>query len=333
MERTLSQHEIDDLLQALQDGELSLEEPESGEEAEATPQKDVAKVDLLKATGGGHSRIPNFDLIMDAFARNFGFTLASRLEEGVNMQRQEIKPQQYEAFLQEKAANKQGLIVSLDMEPFKKGAIIVFEGGLAMAIVEQLLGGGEVQSLRLQRPLTIIETSVLQTLMDDLCADLNKAFSALKLSSTFMRMATDPRMIALVPADTEMMVIPFNVTIEGQQFQLYFAMPYSALEPFREQLRDSFGSAPQRGRWAPALQDHLLDVEATVAACLAQVKLPARDILNFQEGDILELNTDPHAPLQVRIEGRTKFFGLAGIKDGSKAVRITSRSSEGVDNG
>jgi flagellar motor switch protein FliM len=63
------------------------------------------------------------------------------------------------------------------------------------------------------------------------------------------------------------------------------------------------------------------------------ITLPVREILNFRVGDIINLNSDPDAPLSVLVEDKPKFLGVAGIRNGRKAVRLGNRIVNGADHG
>jgi flagellar motor switch protein FliM len=77
--------------------------------------------------------------------------------------------------------------------------------------------------------------------------------------------------------------------------------------------------------WKKQVEDALTEMETDIAAQLAQIALPVRDILNFQVGDIIDLGQDPSGPLSVLVAGKPKFIARAGVFKGKKAVRLTER--------
>ncbi|HKK01776.1 MAG TPA: hypothetical protein VJ955_06370, partial [Desulfuromonadales bacterium] len=98
MERILTKEEIEELLSAVQEGEIDAElEPD--QEASAAPVRRTASLDLVRAHSAGRGRIANFDIILDAFARNLGTSLTSRLQRSVVVKREGIDSQEFEHFL------------------------------------------------------------------------------------------------------------------------------------------------------------------------------------------------------------------------------------------
>ncbi len=59
-------------------------------------------------------------------------------------------------------------------------------------------------------------------------------------------------------------------------------------------------------------------MEVELEALLATLSLRVRDILNFQVGDVIELNCKPDAPLKLLVEQKPKFLAMAGIQGGKK---------------
>ena len=95
MERILSKEEIAELLSAVREGQVETEvAPEPFPE-----ERDVKRLDLSQAHRYGRRRFGNFDLILDAFARNCGISITNRLQRSVNIQRVLIEPKQFDPFL------------------------------------------------------------------------------------------------------------------------------------------------------------------------------------------------------------------------------------------
>jgi flagellar motor switch protein FliM len=157
---------------------------------------------------------------------------------------------------------------------------------------------------------------------------LKKAFAPLEtLDSSLVKVETSPRMVTIVSPDAAMLVTRFKVTVENLQGQMTLAIPHATLDPLREKFKESaMGTSSRRdGLWSGRLRDELEQTEVTVSATLGNVRLQVRDILNFQVGDIIDLESDPATPLQILVEGRCKFQALAGLRNGKKAARIISK--------
>jgi flagellar motor switch protein FliM len=325
LERILSKEEISELLTAVRQGKVPTDDDADG--GDFAEKGRVSKLSLVDTTHQGQVRVPNYDLLLDNLARNLGYTLANKLQRAAHVKRHNLQVQEFDDYLQ--GFSGQGVMGLVDLSPLKKGAIWFIDGSISFLLLEILLGGAEMKPMQLSRSLTAIEVSLIRGVLQEACADLNKAFAPItELNSTLQRVVIDPRMAAIVPPDTEMLVADFVVKIDKLQGQLQLAVPYPSLEPLKEKFRGDISSSGVKGLWRSQLQQELLGMEATVGASFAPVELTIGDILNFQVGDVIDLNSDPRSPLFVTVEGRAKFFGLVGSRGGNKAVRITSRLTE-----
>lgn len=332
MDRILSQEEISELLSAVRQGEIDVE-PESDGEA-SVAEREVSKVELVRMPGQGRWRVASFDLVLDAFARNFATSLSNRLQQSTAVRRTSIQAMAFDALLQQ--LSDHGAHAVLRIEPLRYGGLFALDETLAFTLVELLLGGSGASANRLpQRALTTIEANILKSTVVDACSDLGKAFRTLEtFQPSLVKIVNTTRQVTIVPPDTDVMVAKFAVTINQATGTVALVIPLASLEPLREKLRqEAVPSASSTGSWLPQLSGELDELEVPLAARLASISLPLREILNFRVGDIIDLNTDPGAPLNVLVEGKAKFLGLAGIRNGRKAVRLGQRTTNGAEHG
>lgn len=332
MERILSKEEITELLSAVRHGEIGIDpEPEIDAPAAA---REITKIELVRVQGHGRWRVANFDIVLDAFARNFGISLTNRLQQSVSVRRTSIQTVEFDAFLQQLSGRGANAILRLD--PLRYGGVLTLDEGLAFALVEILLGGaGETQTRIPERALTAIETNILKGAVSDACQDLSKSFRALEtLQTSLVKIVNNPRLVTIVPPDAVVMVAQFTVSINRLTGRANLVIPLASLEPLREKLRQeaAFPSA-NAGSWLPRIQSELEEMEVPLAARLGTISLPVREILNFRVGDVIDLNADPDAPLSVLVADKAKFLGVAGVRNGRKAVRLGNRIVNGADHG
>lgn len=332
MERILTKEEITELLSAVRHGEIPIEpEPEVDE---PVPEREIRKIELVRVQGQGRWRVASFDIVLDAFARNFGISLTNRLQQAVSVRRTAIQTMEFDQFLQQLSGR--GANAVLRLEPLRYGGVLTLDESLAFALLEILLGGsGENPTTMPARALTAIETNILKGVVTDACQDLGKSFSSLDtVQVSLMKIVNNPRLITIVPPDAVVMVAQFTVSINRLTGGISMVIPLPSLEPLREKLRQEAAfPSTTGGSWAPQVQDELAEMEVALSARLGMISLPVREILNFQVGDIIEMNSDPDAPLSVLVEDKPKFLGIAGLRNGRKAVRLSSRITNGVEHG
>ena len=168
------------------------------------------------------------------------------------------------------------------------------------------------------------------------CLDLQKALRpSEELTPKLAKVETNPRMVNIVATDAEVLVAHFSVAVDTMKGRLQLVIPYQALEPLKEKLREGMLAvgANRGASWTPQLVKEMARLEASVSARFGEVTLNIRDILNMQVGDVIDMNCDPKKPLLVTVEQKAKFLGLVGMRNGKKAVRIISRFTEGAEDG
>ncbi len=323
MERILSKDEIAELLSAVKQGDVETESAPMPREA----RQSVSRLDLVKLPGHERWKIPNLDIIFDSFGRNYGISLTNRLQRPVSLEFDSVNSMSFEESIKTVAPNSAIAILGLD--PFKTGGLLIFDGSLAFSALEIQLGGATEGKITVpNRPLTAIEINLLRMIMNDSCADLQKAFNPLeKINATLVKIENNPRLVNIVTSDSGVLVIRFKANFESHSGRLELIVPHASLEPLREKLRDRVLSiSTLHGEtWPEALIAGVNQVYTTVAAQLGEITLKVRDILNFQEGDIIDLGTGPKVSVKLLVEGQPKFQASAGTRNGSKAVRINQR--------
>lgn len=323
MERILSKNEIAELLSAVRAGEIAVD----GEVTASDGVSKANKLDLVFSHNTRKCKFDNLDIILDTFARNYGISLTNCLQHSTLVKREAIEAYEFEGFLQRLKNNEAIGIIHLD--PLRWGGLLIFNDALAFYLVEKLLGGNaDAQQTLPNRPTTAIERSVLKRSFSDACLDLEKAFLPLeKLDSSLAKIESNPRLVNIVPPDTQVVVCRFSVKIRNLTGEIRLAIPLPSLEPLRIKMRDQMGPLNRiaDSSWQKHVESALPDMEMDITAQLAEVALPVRDILNFQVGDIIDLGQDPSGPLLVLVEGKPKFVARAGAYKGKKAVRLTER--------
>lgn len=339
MEKILSKEEIADLLSAVRHGEIPLDqeshEPEqrsAGTSGGRTAKKLVAEEwNLFHADGPEGWKLPNYDLVLDGFAHNFAMSLSTRFQRAVSIKLDAMESMVFEALLQRLSGR--GAIGILQIEPLSGGGLVIFDEQLSFSLVEIVLGGSADQEITApDRTMSAIELNVLREVIESACPELDKGFKQFQeVKSALVKVVSNLRLLHFVQPDAGVVAARFRVTIDNLEGDIILVIPHASLEPL-QRLQQSKAvplSAMQNTKWRNLVCDELEHMPVEIEAQLATLSLRVRDILNFQVGDVVELDCDPDTPLQVRVEGRPKFLAMAGVQGGKKAIRVLGRIAHG----
>lgn len=328
MERILSKEEISELLASIREGDIPLE----NETEEVRPREKTVQFDFFQGKSKSFE-LGIFDLILDNFARNFSISLTNRLQRSVTVKRTTIETTKFRNVLDQILPNH--AVGFITLSPLRWGGLISLDDKAAFPAVEILLGTNDTHRIIIpDRSLSVIETNILTAVFKDACSDLNKAFQPVEtLSGTLVKMENNPRLINFVPPDAQIIKCHFRVQLSNFSGKMNLMIPHLALEPLKEKFRVKTSDDSEAETWRSHMTKELMNAEISMEAQWGKVVFSLRDILNFRVGDILELQTFKDEQLRVMIEGKPKYFGVAGVRNGQKAVRLTGNYRKETDNG
>jgi len=330
VEPILTKEEIADLLAAVRDGRVSAETvPEEQQQSRgAAAPGETRRIDLCRLylqAGKPDKRIPNFDLTLDTFAQNYGISLTNNLQRSFQVRRQAIDSRTFQESLAE--LKNQGAIAVLGLEPLKYGALLHFDGPLAFALLEIMLGASAgFEATALDRPLTPLELTVLKGLMGGANHDMQRAFRPLiELSSTLLKVENNSRMVNIVEPEVEVLIARFQVKVGNQKGDMRLIIPYLTLDPLREKLKNMVSITAEASTWAEYFIRELMEMPGEIRVHSGTLTLTIQKIREMRPGDILPLPYDPDHPLTILVGDKAKFTAIPGERNGKKAVQITGR--------
>lgn len=340
MEKLLSKNEVVELLSAIRDGVVDLDPAPSTAGAAGAAGRRPAKgakavnaqaCNLIGAEGFEGWKLENFDLILDSFARSFANSLSNRFQRSVNVKLDAMESTNFEQLLQKLSGR--GSIGILQIEPLSGGALMILDEQLSFSLVEIVLGGSSLSEVIVpERSMSAIELNVVREIIESACPELDRGFKQLETTSTsLVNIVSNLRLLNFVPLETGVVTAQFRIVIDTLEGNVTLVFPHSALDPLQKKQQQQAipASALQNSKWQKTVCEELGHMDVELEAILASISLRVRDILNFKVGDVIDLNCNHDAPLRVKVEGRSKFYGMAGVQGRKKAIRIMGRIPNG----
>lgn len=327
MEPILSKEEIKDLLSAVKTGKVSTDNVGVGTSSRFLAALSAREIDLCRVyihdQDKGETRIPNLDIILDVFARHFATSLTNKLQRNFTVERGEIETTTFQNSLAQ--LNNKGAIGIYNTDPLKYGCLFHLNNPLAFTLLETMLGSSALnEPLTLNRNLTTIEINILTSTLEAISIDLPKAFTpVIDLNAELLKVENNFRLVNIVDEETEVLVVPFRINSSNQAGEMRFIIPYLTLEPMRERFKEIVTVPQATYTWGKIFADRVLDMEANVVARSGLLNMSVRQILQMQQGDIIDLAYNPDRPLTIVVEDRPKFLAVSGERNGKKAIHIT----------
>lgn len=325
MEKILSKEEIDALVTAFLDGSL-------------IPERELAKTgghaeqfDLLDIEA--HRVIPNLDIVYDGFIRYNRVTMSNRLGRMVEIKKEEARPFKFGEFL---AVLPSPVCMAIyKMDPLKGAALIAFDSTLVFTIVDSILGGSGVSSGHgINRLFTSIELRLIEKIVKDALADLEKAWAPLcPVSMNLLRLEMNPRLVNIVPPEYQVVTMAMKIQIEETVGNMILAIPFMTIEPIRDKLKRGVQSDMMAvdPLWSYRLSEELMEAPLDLSVEMGGATITLAELMNLGPGDTVMLDASGKDELVVKVGGAKKFSGIAGVSGGNKAIQITRALCGGGD--
>mgnify|MGYP001949256476 CR=1 FL=1 len=132
----------------------------------------------------------------------------------------------------------------------------------------------------------------------------------------------NPAFANIVSPSEIVVVCRFNVVLDGGEGQVHITLPYSMLEPIRDQLDAGIQSDRDEmdERWSRTLREHVEEAEIEVSTVLARKRISLRELTELRPGDVIPI--DLPRETDVLIEDIPTYRGAFGVSGGRNAVKI-----------
>lgn len=312
----LSQDEIDALLHGVDDGKVDTE-PAPAAPGEAR-QFNFATQDRIV-----RGRMPTLEMVNERFARLFRISLFNMLRRSPELSVVGIEMAKFGEYTHSLFVPTSLNLVRI--KPLRGTALFIFEPRLVFSVVENFFGGDGRLATKIEgREFTPTETRVIQLMVRQAFTDLREAWSpVMDLEFEYLNSEVNPHFANIVSPSEIVVVSRFHIELEGGGGDLHVTLPYSMIEPIRDQLDTGIQSdrVGRDERWSQSLREQIKDSDVEVSTEIARCQLSVRDLMRLKAGDIIPISMPK--TLDVCVENLPVFRGNIGVSSGHNAVRIS----------
>jgi flagellar motor switch protein FliM len=312
--RVLDQSEIDSL--------LGVDDNGAGDEDGAGIKA------ILNSALVSYERLPMLEVVFDRLVRMMSTSLRNFTSDNVEVSLDNITSARFGDYLN--SIPLPAMLAVFKAEEWDNFGLMVVDSSLIYSIVDVLLGGRRgTAAMRIEgRPYTTIERNLVERMMHVVLSDLSAAFDPLSpVTFRFERLETNPRFAAIARHGNAAIVTKLRIDMEDRGGRVELVLPYATIEPVRELLLQMF-MGEKFGRdsiWEGHLTAELWQTEVNIEAVLDTVELKLGDVLNWQVGSRLELNSQPTSKVHLHCGTVPMFKGHMGRRNGQIAVRIADK--------
>jgi flagellar motor switch protein FliM len=318
MSNVLSQDEVDSLLKGVSSGEIETEAD--------TPQTEdgVIVYDFTRQEQMLRGKMPAFGVVNERFATNFRGDLSSMIRKTVDIEVEPVDMVKFEDLRLSLPVPSSLHIFRIT--PLNGQALIVFDGRLVFSLIECYFGGKGTEPASIEgRDFTSIENTMIRKVVTVCLEDIAKAWERVsKVKMTYVRSEVNPEFAAIALPGDLVIVVRFNIDIEGIGGVLSVCIPYSTIEP----IRDKFYGGLQGDhikidpKWKRRLQQRIRNTKVNLIVELGTAQIRAERLLGLKVGDVIQLEQSVTQHLVGNVQGVPKFQGHPGIIKASRAIKI-----------
>ncbi len=194
-------------------------------------------------------------------------------------------------------------------------------------IIDRLLGGANEEVFIPQRPLTLIETRLIQKILNRGMTSLKEAWETVReIDFKLREMESNPHIVQIVPPNEVVIVIGFELKLGARAGTMGLCIPFTVIEALMEELsaQSWFQAGRHRGddQWGRLIADRLADAPLELRAMLAETTITVEDLHNLEVGDVIVTEKHASSPVTLYVGARAKFLAEVGRIKGHRAVRI-----------
>jgi len=318
-EKILSQSEVDTLLDAVKEGDVSTEQSVGS-------GNNLQVYDFRKQRKLVRARLPGLKIIHDRFQRRFRQTLSSLVRKNVVVETLQTEMFRYGEWVSSLPVPS---CLSINrLSPLIGQAIIYMEPTFVYNLIDSIFGGGRVSNSKTSEgDFTTIELKIIQKLCQYFTADMERAWQTVfELNFEFIRTEMNPEYVSIVAPSDVVVVIDFGITFEEVSSKMQLVLPLFALDPIKQLLSDhTFVEQSQPNpNWKIWIGQSLTGSKIHMDVRLGSTEVTMRDILSLKVGDTLQLDQYVADPLTLNVESVPKYFCRMGVSSGMQSVQVES---------
>lgn len=316
----LSQNEIDNLLAALNSGDLDVEEMKDAGE------KQVKNYDFARPSKFSKEHLRTLEIIFEHYARLLSTHLPGYLRKNVQVDMMNSEAITYSEF--SNALSNPVLLGIVNFAPLEGNIVIELSENIGYTIVDRMLGGGG-SPLEKSRDFTEIELIILERILNT-CTNLliEPWMSVAEISPRLERIETNNQFAQIISPSEMTAIVTMNVKVGTVEGLMNICIPYMCVEPVIDKLNTKYWYSTMQvkddGIYRETIESIINKTKVPIRAILGKSVISVNDFVNLQPGDIIRLDTKVDDELEVYVGNINKFTALPGAASDTYAVRITS---------
>lgn len=293
--------------------------------ADSEIPEDVEAVKTLNFTGQERivkGQLPVLDKIYDRAVRLFAADIYHLTAHDFEITQDPLLIIKHKDFM--KGLPNPSLMGIYKFKPLRGKGIILFDSTFVYDLVDYYFGGtSQFGAQKDKTDFTATEIRVMDAVTRKLVGNLTHAWEPIiKLDVSKFNDETNPQLVNIAEPEEMLLVARFSLNFGKDIGSFYFILPYSMLEPIKQQL-ELGASRPDDEidpNWIKSLKEELMDVEVVVSSVMAESISSLGKVMGWKVGDFIPM--DKKEVVTMDVEGTPAYTATMGSINDKRALKI-----------
>ncbi|MBU1701714.1 MAG: flagellar motor switch protein FliM [Candidatus Eisenbacteria bacterium] len=322
MANILSQDEVDALLGAIPTDDEEAEERQQ-EVSEASDKK-ISSYDFRRPSRVSREQLKILQNLHVPFSRRLGVLLSTLLRARVTAELMSLEQFSYGEYII--SLPQSAGVFLLDLKEENGTTILDMQSALGLAMFDKLLGGSGL-SPEEERDMTPIEATIISKMVGKILPALKEVWAPICALEPVMRpFELNPQLQNLLPPTETVLVLTLQVSMPKTSGLITLTYPFPFIETILGHLagenRFLVSRDPLSEETKKEIKHALGMGPMDIAVQLGRSDVTVYDFLKLKVGDVLPLDAKVEDPVNIIVDGYTKFLGRPGRTKKWKAVQI-----------
>ncbi|WP_058485164.1 flagellar motor switch protein FliM [Defluviitalea phaphyphila] len=328
MGEVLSQSEIDELLKALNTGELDVEDIQANDR-----EKHIKNYDFARPSKFSKEQLRTLEIIFENYSRIASTYLSGYLRTPTKVEVINAEAVTYYEF--SNSLSNPVILSIVDFYPLKGSIIFEISPNVGYCIIDRILGG-KGSAIDKIREFTEIERILLERIVAQLLNLLKEPWeNVLEINPKLEKIETNSQFAQIISPNEMIALVTLNVKIGEVEGMMNICIPHLVIEPIMDKLNTKYwftiSEKEDQTIYREYLEKRLEIAKIPIKAILGKTHITVGEFINLQKGDVIKLDSYINSDLDIMVGNILKFHAKPGILKNKNAIQITSIERKGEE--
>ncbi len=216
------------------------------------------------------------------------------------------------------------LVAFFSLKPGLSKGVFHLDRRLAYTVFDLMLGGSGRDSYVRRTSISRIDASLFRLFAKEVLTTMKNAAKHINWHSPeISEVYPSPAEAEVYTEDDWALAISYYLQIGSQKGFMTYGIPSSTI---KQLLTPNSQHGMTKDDAAKAMADSVRGCPVEIGAIYVRTKVSLNELLALSEGDVIDLRVPAkvNTPVEITIQGQTKFTGVCGVHEGQMAVQIRS---------